>query len=379
VDLSPDETASAARDLVRAVLARHPGRELAREAEPLGHDPKLWSELCATGLPGVAVDERRGGGGAGLLALVVAAGELGAVLAPVPWPEHTVAARLLASVAPRHPDLAAVVAGELVATLAPRVHGDRALAVPAGAVADLVLAVHRDGLVAVRSRPPGAAPPNQGSLPVADRHLSDGDRAVLAVGPPAAAAFATAYREWAAVLAGWLAGLAEAALELVTGWVKERVQFGVPIGSFQAVQHGLADLPGLVDGAGLLAREAAWSLDTGRRTVTGADGAQLASMALLFAADTARQVSRRLVQYHGGLGVAVEHDAQMFFRRARAYPLLTGPPRHLLRELGTGLLEAAGPADAAGPLEATGPADAAGPLEAAGPAEGDGTAEGDGS
>jgi len=229
------------------------------------------------------------------------------------------------------------VAGELIATLAPRVRGGAdavAALVPAGAVADLVLAVHRDELVAVRCPPPGAARPNQGDLPVADRDLAAGTRTVLAAGPDARAAFARAYREWLTVVAGWLAGLAEAALELVTGWVKERFQFGVPIGSFQAVQHGLADLPGLVDGAGLLAREAAWSLDTGHRSVTGASGDELALMALLFAADAARQVSARLVQYHGGLGVAVEHDAQMFFRRARAYPLLTAAPRHLLRELG---------------------------------------------
>jgi len=115
MDLSMDETSAAARDLVRTVLARQAGGGgtgrgaggaggggvgCAREAEPLGHDPKLWGELCAAGLPGLAVDDRHGGGGGDLLALVVAAGELGAVLAPVPWAEHTVAARLLAAAAP---------------------------------------------------------------------------------------------------------------------------------------------------------------------------------------------------------------------------------------------------------------------------------------
>jgi alkylation response protein AidB-like acyl-CoA dehydrogenase len=347
MDLSMDETSAAARDLVRTVLSRQPGgtggsgAAAAREAEPLGHDPKLWGELCAAGLPGIAVDDRHGGGGADLLALVVAAGELGTVLAPVPWAEHTVAARLLAAAAPGHPDLAAVVAGELIATLAPRVRGDLAGLVPAGAVAGLVLAVDRDELVAVHGPPPGAVRPNQGDVPVADRDLAAGTRTVLTAGPAAHTAFARAYREWLTVVAGWLAGLAEGALELVTGWVKERYQFGVPIGSFQAVQHGLADLPGLVDGAALLAREAAWSLDTGHRSETGAHGDELALMALLFAADAARQVSARLVQYHGGLGVAVEHDAQLYFRRARAYPLLADAPRHLLRELGAGLLDAA--------------------------------------
>ena len=72
--------------------------------------------------------------------------------------------------------------------------------------------------------------------------------------------------------------------------------------------------------------------------ITGASGEQLALMALVFAADTARQVTGRVVQYHGGLGVAEEHDAQLYYRRARAYPLLTGAPRLQLRELGADLL-----------------------------------------
>jgi alkylation response protein AidB-like acyl-CoA dehydrogenase len=180
--------------------------------------------------------------------------------------------------------------------------------------------------------------PNQGNLPVADRDLTSGVRSVLLTGPEARDAFEAADREWLTLVAGWLAGASAAALDLVTRWVKERHQFGVPIGSFQGVQHGLADLPGLIDGAGLLASEAAWALVTGKRSITGADGAQLALMAIVFAADTARLVTARAVQYHGGLGVAEEHDAQLYYRRARAYPLLTGAPRLQLRELGAELL-----------------------------------------
>ncbi|MBL7518121.1 acyl-CoA dehydrogenase family protein, partial [Frankia sp. CNm7] len=120
MDLSLDEVSRATRELALAVLARNPGLSAARSAEPLGHDPALWAALCAAGLPGLAVAEEHGGGGTGLHAPVVAAVELGRVLAPVPFAEHVAAARLLAAVAPEHPDLPAVVAGELVATLAPR-------------------------------------------------------------------------------------------------------------------------------------------------------------------------------------------------------------------------------------------------------------------
>ncbi|MBL7511214.1 acyl-CoA dehydrogenase [Frankia nepalensis] len=345
MDLSLDEASSAARELARAVLAGRPGRSAARAAAPLGHDPALWGELCAAGLPGLALTAEHGGGGAGLHAATVAAVELGRVLAPVPFAEHVAAARLLAAAAPGHPDLAAVVAGDLVATLAPRVRASAGELVPAGAVADVVLALVDGELTAARSAPPGAALPNQGDLPVADRDLRAG--IVLGRGPAAVAAFERARREWLTLVAAWLAGLADGALDLATGWVKERVQFGVPIGSFQGVQHGLADLPGLVDGAALLAREAAWCQDTGRRSLTGAAGGELALMAALFAAEAARAAAGRAVQYHGGLGVAVEHDAQLFYRRASAYPPLTGAGRDLPRELGRRLVDDAG--DMAGP------------------------------
>jgi alkylation response protein AidB-like acyl-CoA dehydrogenase len=343
MDLSLDEMAQAAVDAVNAVCVGQsaPGRpSWARDAEPLGHDPKLWAELCAIGLPGLAVAEEQGGGGADLLTLTAVAQQLGTVLAPAPFNEHAVAVRLLSRLAPKHPDLEAAVSGELIVTLAPRVTDGVALAVPAGAVADLVIGCDGDELVVVRSEPPRDALPNQGNLPLADRDLRAGDRVVLASGLAAPEAFEDASSEWRTLVAAWLAGLSAGALDVAVRWVKDRQQFGVPIGSFQAVAHGLADIPGQVDGATLLAREAAWSLTTGLRSTTGASGAELALMALLFASDTAREASAKLVQYHGGLGVAEEHDAQLFYRRARAYPLVTGGRRAQLRELGTAVIAA---------------------------------------
>ncbi len=334
MNLDHDEMAAATAEAVRALLAKRWDVSAARAAEPLGHDPKLWSDLCGIGLPGLGVAEEVGGAGASLAALAVAAYELGRILAPAPLPEHAVAVRLLAQQAPEHPALEACISGELVATLAPRVQDGVAHVVPAGAVADVVLARDGDQLVVVRSGPEYAALPNLGNLPIADRSLAEGER----LGVSAGAAFEQAYREWLVLVAAWLAGASAAALELATAWVKQRHQFGVPIGSFQGIQHGLADLPGLVDGSLLLAQEAAWSLDTGSASMTGATGAELAVMAVVFAADTAEQVTARLVQYHGGLGVSEEHDAQLFYRKTRAYALLTGSPHSHVRGLGDLLL-----------------------------------------
>jgi alkylation response protein AidB-like acyl-CoA dehydrogenase len=115
-------------------------------------------------------------------------------------------------------------------------------------------------------------------------------------------------------------GIADAAKDLGVTYVKEREQFGVPVGSFQAVQHGLADLPVAIDGGRLLTHKAAWALDN----IT--DGPALATMALLFAADAAVMATDRSLHYHGGYGFAEEYDIQMYYRRARGWSLILDDP-----------------------------------------------------
>ena len=171
---------------------------------------------------------------AGLVDLAVVAEAAGRHLAPVPIVEALVATRVLG-----------VDAGT-VATIALR---PGARLVPAGAVADVVVALDGDELVAVRSRPPGAAPANLGSAPVADRDLDSGERTVVARGPEAHERFERALDEWRVLTAAALVGLAQGALDIGVAYVKERHQFGVPIGSFQSVQHRLADVATAVDGA----------------------------------------------------------------------------------------------------------------------------------
>jgi hypothetical protein len=285
----------------------------------------------------MGVPERLGGGGAGLDLLTVVALEAGRAMAPAPLTEHLVATRALAAHDPSHPRLTDLVAGRAVAAFAPMpaTEGHASL-VPGGAVADVVVALDGQELIAGGGLPPGLAPANHASAPIADRVLVGPDRRVLARGPDAVRGFETAADEWRVLTAAALAGLAAAALDLAVAYVKVRHQFGVPIGSFQAVQHGLADLPGLVDGARLLAHEAAWALTSGGVAPTGARGPELAAMAFLFAGDVAREVTARCVQYHGGYGVAEEYDAQLLFRRARGWALVPGDPTvelHRLAEL----------------------------------------------
>jgi hypothetical protein len=164
-----------------------------RAAEPLGFDRGLWDRLVDMGAPGMGVADASGGGGATLSDLVVVAETVGRAIAPVPLIEHMVAARV-------HP-VDDVVEGASIATVSlrpARSDGTWRL-VPAGAIADVVIGVDGDELVAVRSAAPGHGPRNHAAAPLADRSARAGERTVL--GP--AAGFARALDEWKTLTAAW--------------------------------------------------------------------------------------------------------------------------------------------------------------------------------
>jgi len=102
----------------------------------------------------------------------------------------------------------------------------------------------------------------------------------------------------------------------------------VLIGSFQTIQHRLADNATAVDGARLLAYQAAWAHDAGRPAA-----ADLATMSFLFAAETAVTTASESLHFHGGYGYTLEYDIQLYFRRAKAWPLVAGDRRAGYAEL----------------------------------------------
>lgn len=194
--------------------------------------------------------------------------------------------------------------------------------------------------------PPGVAVPNGAGLAVADRSLAGAT--TLAEGPGAVAAFERAVDEWRLLSASALVGLAAAALDLGVAYVSERQQFGVPIGSFQAIQHGLAELPGPLSGIRLLVARTAWrsahrvepdgtaELDLGGAAELGAARPELAAgaaMAFHAATELARTVTGRVLHYHGGYGVMEEYDVQLYHRRARGWPAQLGDPADELRRV----------------------------------------------
>ncbi|GAA3221821.1 acyl-CoA dehydrogenase family protein [Actinocorallia longicatena] len=297
--------------------------ETVRAAEPIGHQPSLWNRLVETGAVDMAVSAEDEGGAASLLDLALVAERHGRCLAPAPLVEAQVAARLLARLPGACPEAAleAVLAGESLVTIAVRPpSGGTAGLVPAGAVADQALVLDGDRLLLVPLAGRAELVRNLASLPLADVALSDGDPVVLE-GPEAVGLFRHALDEWRVLTAAALSGLASAALEIGVAYVKERRAFGQPVGAFQSVAHRLADRACEVDGLELLAREAAWAADADPGRF-----AELAAMALGFAADTARDVTYDALHFHGGYGFMLEYPIQLYFRRARGWAAVLEEP-----------------------------------------------------
>lgn len=325
MDLSLGEDQLSLRTAFAEFFDKEATLERVRAAEPLGFDPDLWTKLAGTGAIAMGLPEDIGGG-ASNLDLVLVAEQFGRRIAPVPFIEAAAAGHVLAQAGAA--DLIGGVAdGSAVATIAlSPVRDGRLRLVPAGAVAEIVVALDGDRLIAVR-RQPGPRPhvepsPNFGASPLADWLLDDGERIELAAGPEAIRLYADGVSLWQLLMAAALGGLRASALEVGLSYIKARKAFGVIIGSFQAIQHRLADLVVAGDGAQLLVYEAAWARDTGQP-----EAAALASMAFLFAADCAFRTTRECLQFHGGYGVTLEYDIQMYFRRAKAWPLALGDPR----------------------------------------------------
>lgn len=111
--------------------------------------------------------------------------------------------------------------------------------------------------------------------------------------------------------AAYAVGLARRALEITVEYAGERTQFDKPLAAFQSISHYLADDSTALDGARVLVYEAAWAHSQGERFRT------LAAMARLFACRTARDITARAQQIHGGIGFTLDYDIQLFFRRAK--------------------------------------------------------------
>ncbi|SEB63231.1 acyl-CoA dehydrogenase family protein [Rhodococcus koreensis] len=334
MDLRLTEDEEAVRSAFATLFEKEAERRGSTSGAEEAFDKKLWQLLVSLDSLGIANQAEDGS----IVCLALLAREAGRHLAPVPIIEGAVALRALAA-APQASDLAAdVTAGRVIATVALEpVRDGIARHVVAGGIADVVLALDGDDFVALQSEPRRGETGDLGFLAMADRAVDAGSRTVLATGEVARQIFEDVRGWWRVATAAGLVGLGDQAIRIGVDYAKVRHQFGVPIGTFQAVQHGLADAATDVEGAELLLMEAAWEADQGSPTWQAR-----AAMAYAQAGEAAQTAASVSLHYHGGYGVALEYAIHRYVRRAKGWTLAGGDPDTLWERIGRQFLETAG-------------------------------------
>lgn len=300
-------------------------RTRAAMADGSGLDRALWAEFAGIGLAGVALPEVYGGAGLGIVELAILAEAAGRHVAALPFiASSAMAACAIAaggSEAQRAEWLPRLASGEAIGTLA--LGGADASVfdfVPHGVVADLFVVAAGDRLALV-TRDQAAVTASvtmDQTRPLARLEL----RALAGEELPFSGdALAAAQAGGCVAIAADALGGAQACLDRTVGYARERIQFGRAIGSFQAVKHRLADMMVEIEQARSAVYWAACALDEG-----SADAAIAVHAAKAFAADTYSACAGAMIQLHGGIGFTWEHDAHLFFKRARADRTLLGTP-----------------------------------------------------
>ena len=361
-ELSDDQLAlrDAARDLldkrssperVRAhIEGAGPERPSEREAQP--YDRSLWEAMVEQGWLGIDLPEAQGGLGLGTVEAAVLGEELGRHLAPVPLTPSLLALGALAQAAARgvaeaQPWVDRLLGGEAVGCVAwSRSPGavtaaesgggwtltGRADPCVAAPVADVAVVPTAAGLFAVDLDATGTRPGAESAMDLT-RPLGwlelDSTPALRLGGPEAVTAVVD---HGAVVVSAELLGGAERVLEMTSQYAKERVQFGRPIGSFQAVKHRCADMLVDVEGMRSTVYYAAWCIGAGHP-----DASVAASTAKIWCADAAARVMASGLQVHGGIGFTWEHDLHLYLKRSQLDQVTFGDaPWH--RERLAGLL-----------------------------------------
>jgi len=364
VDLEFTSEQEELRSSVRSFLDKECPTDLVRAVVETGESAEaLWRAMVELDWPALAVPEEDGGIGLTFVETAVVVEELGRVVAPGPLlPTVTQFApmvREVGSAEQRHRFLSGVASGETVGTVAladhprswrlrdlsmtaERVEGGwvldgTKLGVLAGAGVTEVAVVARagEGLSAF------VVPAGQAGL--APMHTLDASRTLCratfehvlvpddrALGEPggdvATDGVVRAVQEATVALALETVGACDALFQMVLAYVKDRRQFGVPVGSFQAVKHKMSDMFLAIERARSLCYFAVAAIDedtAGRATV--------AAMAKAASDDCQRLVCREAFQSFGGIGFTWEHDSHLFIKRAEtAATLFGGASEHLL-------------------------------------------------
>jgi alkylation response protein AidB-like acyl-CoA dehydrogenase len=356
------------RKMVRRFLEdKSPETEVRRlMATTEGYDPAVWKQMAdELALQGLGVPEEFGGQGFGPVELYVVFEEMGAALLCAPYfSTVALAASALLAVgddAAKKEFLPGIASGETIATLAmtddsgswdldqtgvtaAKAGDGYALTgtknyVIDGSVASLILvtATAPEGLslFAVAGDASGLT---RTSLPTMDQtrkqsrlEFANTPARLVGVAGGAKAGLEHAVQVAAAMLAAEQVGGAQRVLDNAVDYAKNRIQFGRPIGSFQAIKHKCADMLLDVESAKSAAYYAAWAAQEDNEELPIA-----ASLAKSFCSEAYFHCAAENIQIHGGIGFTWEHHAHLYFKRAKSSELLLGDPtyhRELIAQL----------------------------------------------
>ena len=335
-DLSEDQIAlrDGARELLDGVSPPEAVREVV-EAQS-GRSDRIWSAMVEQGWLGVALAEERGGLGFGTVELAVLLEEIGRHATPVPFASTALAIDVL-DAAGRADDVERLVSGDAVGAVAWSARPDAVTARETGGTwvldgrADptvyapsasilLVVAASPDGPGLFRGDLEAAGRPPAEPAIVRTRELGWVDFAATPAEQLGGAEAVDALLDRGAVFASAeMLGGAGRVLDMTVEYAKDRVQFGRPIGSFQALKHKCADMLVDVEGMRSTVYWAAWCIGAGDPEASVA-----ASTTKVWTADASKRVMANGLQIHGGIGFTWEHDLHLYLKRSQLDQLTFG-------------------------------------------------------
>jgi len=307
--------------VARSFLADKAAAAASRRALDAAADvlPAYWGDLVALGWLGLHLPEADGGSGFGLLELAIVVEEMGRVVAPGPFLPTVWASAVIAEVgtpAQRRRWLPGLAGGDIVGAVGLAASGEPSefgLVLGAELADVLLLAVGEDLLIVERGTPgltvaPGPSLDRSRRVARVSGAIATGAEQTLVGAHPAALALG---RTLAAAEA---AGGARACTEMAAAYARERIQFGRPIGTFQAIKHRCADMLARAE----LATAVAWDAARAPSPLASATATVVGLPAYLACATDN-------IQVHGGIGFTWEHDAHLHLRRASSLLALFGP------------------------------------------------------
>ena len=352
------EEQRALRDIVRQFLAeKSPEAAVRTQMETeRGHDPLVWRQMAEQlGLQALIVPEEFAGQGFGWSELVLVLAETGRALLCAPYLATVLATSALLASRDRAAQtelLPRIASGEVIATVAVaepagrwdaagiettatqdggwRVTGVKSYVLD-GHIAEVVLVFARtgrglslfqvagDGTGVTRS----ALATMDSTRKLARIDLNGAEATLVGVDGDGERVLTELLDRAAVALAAEQLGGSEAVLEMAVGYAKQRVQFGQPIGAFQAVKHKCANLLLDVESA-----RAAVAAATRCATLGTDDLSAMASMAKAFCSEAYFRAAAENIQVHGGIGFTWEHPAHLYYKRAKSSEVLFGDPTY---------------------------------------------------